>query len=72
MNTHETHELNPGHFFELLDRSAVFASIFEDHIAAHPVVAADAELQALVDKARDIHGEIYAHLGKLWAAQGEG
>lgn len=64
-------DLNEGHYFELMDRASVFASIFEDHVAAHPVVEADECLGELVERARELHGEIYQRAGTLWGAQCE-
>lgn len=56
-------ELNSGHFLEAADRLHVFQSIFDDHIAQHPVFMQRKELREKCEKIGEMLGEMYQIAG---------
>lgn len=67
----EHEELNDGHFFELMDRAGVFAGIFQAHIGDHPVLAADETLREMVERAQQLHEDIYQRAATVhWVRTG--
>ncbi len=62
--------LNPGHCFELLDRTSVAESYLEMALGGSPVLAKHPELQALYDQACEKLAELYQAVGqcdKTWS-----
>jgi len=58
-------KINVGHYFELMDRSAVAVDFIYQSIGSHPVIRDNRRLQKLYKKAEDILGELYQEAGKL-------
>lgn len=58
----ETQDLNPGHFFEVMDRASVAMSHFDDFVGSHPVVQRDEKLKHRVGEITGSMYELYREL----------
>ncbi len=58
-------KINIGHYFELMDRSAVAVDYIYQCIGSHPVIRRNRRLQKLYEKAESVLGELYQAAGKL-------
>jgi len=61
----DNQKINVGHYFELMDRSAVAIDFIYQSIGSHPVIRDNRKLQKLYEKAENILGELYQESGKL-------
>lgn len=52
-------EINPSHYFELLDRTHIASSYLQMALGEHPVLAMQPELMALYTAAVDRLEELY-------------
>ncbi len=57
--------LNPGHYFELLDRSHVASSYLQMALGDHPVLLRHPELMALYEAAVDKLEDLYQAVGQI-------
>lgn len=53
MEKPETNDVNPGHYFELLDRTHIASSYLQMALGQHAVLARHPELKALYEAAVD-------------------
>ncbi len=61
----DNQKINSGHYFELMDRSAVAIDYIYQAIGSHPVTRSKSKLRKLYEKAEYILGELYQEAGKL-------
>ncbi len=59
MDKADTTEINPGHYFELLDRTHIASSYLQMTLGEHPVLTTQPELMALYTAAVDRLEELY-------------
>lgn len=59
MNKMETREINPGHYFELLDRAHIASSYVQMALGEHPVLNKHPELMELYTAAVDNLEKLY-------------
>ncbi len=62
----EDTEINPGHYFELMDRASVALGHFEDFVASHPVVRKDEKLKKKAQKTVDALYGFYSKAAGVW------
>ncbi len=55
--------LNPGHYFELLDRAHIACNYVDMAMGDHPVLKKHPELQAIYDEAIDRLSNLYQAVG---------
>jgi hypothetical protein len=65
MDKSETTEINPGHYFELLDRTHVASTYLQMALGGHPGLARHPELRALYEAAVDKLEELYQAVGQF-------
>lgn len=56
---------DPGHYFELLDRTHIASSYVQMTLGEHPVLAKHPELMALYEAAVDRLEELYQAVGRF-------
>lgn len=64
MEEAETSAVNPGHYFELLDRTHIASSYLQMALGQHAVLARHPELMALYEAAVDRLEELYQAVGR--------
>lgn len=65
MNNFEAgNEINPGHYFEFLDRTHLASEYLRLALGAHPVLAEHPEFEALYKAALDRLQELYQAVGQ--------
>jgi hypothetical protein len=57
------HEINDGHYLELMDRLYVQTCMIEDHLASHPLTKKLKKVRKLIDKAGMSLAEAYQIVG---------
>lgn len=57
-------EVNPGHYFELLDRTHIASGYLQMALGGHAVLAKHPELMALYEAAVDRLEELYQAVGR--------
>lgn len=57
--------INPGHYFEFLDRTSVAGAYLHQFLGSHPVLRREEALRAAYERAADALAELYQHAGGL-------
>jgi len=57
------HEINPGHYLELMDRLHVLASTLHEHCLQHPLAEVDDEIYSAIETAIEATYEAYQIVG---------
>lgn len=60
----ETSDVNPGHYFELLDRTHIASAYLQMALGEHAVLTKHPELMALYEAAVDRLEELYQAVGR--------
>lgn len=60
----QTHEINDGHYFELMDRIHVITCNINDHVLEHPLTEKLDNVKKLIDEAIDKLSEAYQLIGQ--------
>ncbi|WP_295430965.1 hypothetical protein [uncultured Thiodictyon sp.] len=57
--------INPGHYFEFMDRASVATDYVYQFLGSHPLIKKEPSLCALYDKAEAALAELYQEAGRL-------
>lgn len=57
--------INPGHYFEFLDRSSVAIDYLYQFLGSHPLLKEEPELKKLYEKADEALAKLYVEAGNL-------
>jgi hypothetical protein len=62
-STIKKHEINPGHYLELMDRLHVLAATLHEHCLQHPLAENDEEIYNAIDIALEATYDAYQLVG---------
>lgn len=69
---YQDQHLNPGHYFEAMDRASVALDHCVEFVGSHPVVRKHAKLRAIFEKAEAALAELYQEAARLEFEKDEG
>ncbi|ETR72675.1 MAG: hypothetical protein OMM_07384 [Candidatus Magnetoglobus multicellularis str. Araruama] len=65
VNDDDHYEINPGHYFEFMDRTSIALDYVYQFLGSHPLISKEPQLKAVYQKVEDALADLYQLSGRL-------